>query len=86
MSTTLSTVGKKLLSDLPYPIASAWNLVVLANSPSEQVRLCWGLLEVFLRYTSAILLASYLRSEPVDLIENLIQRMEKPSLGHITAG
>lgn len=82
---TITSVGKKILDTMPLPIAQAWKTVVRAQNASEQVRQCWALLDVYLRYTSGILVAAYLRGEPDETVEQCLKDMEKPSLGHYCA-
>src|SRR5210317_394537 len=85
MSTTLSSVGKRLLENLPTPIALNWGLLVRATSDSERQRLSWAVLDSFLRYTCGILLSDYLRGEKIPAVEHLLPKLAKPSLGHYCA-
>ncbi len=85
MSTTLSSVGKRLLENLPTPIALNWGLLVRATSDSERQRLSWAVLDSFLRYTCGILLSDYLRGEKIPAVEHLLPKLAKPSRGHYCA-
>lgn len=83
MSTTLTSVSKKLLDHLPTPIAIHWGLLHRATSDSERMRQSWAVLDSFLRYSAGILLANYLRSPEIKPhVEDIIAKMERPSLGH----
>ena len=80
--TTSTTINKKLFADLPNPIATAWDRVLRATSSADQVRQIKALLDVYLRYTSGILLAAYVRETPKDAVEAMLPSLDEPSNGH----
>ena len=80
--TTSTTINKKLFADLPNPIATAWDRVLRATSSADQVRQIKALLDVYLRYTSGILLAAYVRETPKDSVEAMLPSLSSPSNGH----
>ena len=82
MSTTLTSVSKRLLERLPSPIAIHWGLVHRAESDSERMRQSWAVLDSFLRYTSGIVLAGYLRGDQNDTVEAILPKFQRPALGH----
>ena len=69
---TSTTLNTKIFTDLPHPIATAWDRVLRSTSSADQVRQIKALLDVYLRYTSGILLAAYVREEPKDAIESML--------------
>ena len=85
MSTTLTSVSKRLLERLPSPIAIHWGLVHRSESDSERMRQSWAALDSFLRYTAGIILADYLRGHKLEAVEELLPKFERPSLGHFCA-
>ena len=82
---TSTTINKKLFKELPHPLAISWNFVLRSQSAADQIRQCWALLDVYLRYVSGILLAAYLREPPIESVEEQFSNFSKPSLGHYCA-
>ena len=79
---TSSTITTKLFQELPYPLATSWELVLRAQSSADQIRQVKALLDVYFRYVSGVLIAGYVREEPNEKIECLLPRLSKPSMGH----
>lgn len=82
MSITNSTIGQNLIHQMPQPISSAWSLLLRAEDASERIRLCWNVLDTFLRYTTAITLSHYLREPPNPSVEKYLPSLRRPTNGH----
>ena len=79
---TLSTITRKLFNELPYPIATSWELVLRSQSSADQIRQVKALLDVYFRYVSGTLIAGYLRGDSNEKIEYILPKLSKPSMGH----
>lgn len=82
---TSTAINKKLFTDLPYPLATAWDRVLRSSSSTDQVRQIKAMLEIYLRYTSGILLAAYLREPAKSAIESMLPSLSSPANGHYCA-
>ena len=65
----------------PHPIASAWHRVSLATNHAARVQQAVQALDITLRVTAMLLVADYLRGPPVEPVEELLARLDRPSLG-----
>ena len=66
----------------PHPVAAAWSRFRLRSEPSAQLVELHGVLEVLLRTLVSMLLPDYLRGASVDLLEDYLRKLQRPSLGH----
>ncbi len=80
MKLNMTPAGRELLDKLPLPIAIAWERLYLSKNYSDAFRMCKNILDVFLRYTTSILLSTYLRHGPEEAVEDALKKLARPSI------
>ena len=74
-------IDRVVRQEQPYPIAAAWQRVLVARSDSDRIVAVHSATEVVLRALVAMLVPDYLRGPPNDAIDETLKHLEKPSLG-----
>ena len=75
-------IDQTVRRNYPHPIAAAWHRASLSHNDAERVKRLLFSLEVLSRYLAAMLLNDYLRGEPNPQVEELLDKLPRPSLGH----
>ena len=71
-----------IMSDFPYPVASAWHRAFVATYELDRLKHLLVAYDILLRLLASVLIVDYLRGERSERVEELLEKLSRPSLGH----